>query len=74
MEETVAPKGYVLNKQKVEFELTEDGQVKTVVMYNEPIVEVPDTAVNSSIFVYIIGAGLLVFGAGTIYRHGKKHN
>ncbi len=74
LEETVAPKGYVLNKQKVEFELTEDGQVKTVVMYNEPIVEVPDTAVNSSIFVYIIGAGLLVFGAGTIYRHGKKHN
>lgn len=74
LEETIAPKGYVLNKQKVEFELTADGEIKEVVMYNEQIVEVPDTGVGSSIIIFMSGVGLLVLGIGTIYYYGKKQH
>lgn len=74
LEETIAPKGYVLNKQKVEFEVMTDGEIKEVVMYNEQIVEVPDTGVGSSMIIYIAGVGLLGIGLVTIYFYGKKQH
>lgn len=71
LEEIEAPNGYSLNKQKVEFEVVVDGLVKTVVMYNEPIVKVPDTGINRSM-VFYGGLGLLVLGLGTFYYDRKK--
>ena len=35
--ETIAPKGYKLSEETIEFEVKEDGTITQVVMYNEPV-------------------------------------
>ena len=44
------------------------------VMYNQPYVEVPDTAVQSSTVITALGFVILTLGAGTIYATKKKHS
>lgn len=70
--EKIAPKGYVLSEEKVEFEIKNDGTVGMVVMLNTPIVDVPNTASAASIIVSIIGVIAVGFGGWMIYRNVKK--
>lgn len=70
--ETIAPDGYVLSEEKIEFEIKNDGTVDMVVMLNTPIVDVPNTASAASIIITVIGAIAIGFGGWMIYRNVKK--
>ena len=69
--EKVAPKGYVVSEEKIEFIIKNDGTVDTVVMLNTPIVDVPNTASTASIIASIIGIIAVVFGGWMIYTNVK---
>lgn len=74
--EKEAPEGYLLNDEKMKFEIKEDGEIVKATMSNEKIIEVPNTLSNdySNIFLIaliIIGTG--IFGYG-LYRTKKKKN
>lgn len=59
--ETIAPTGYALNTECIEF--TIDGkQIKAVEMKNEPTVPVPDTGKSSSKLLYLAGGSLIIIG------------
>lgn len=59
--ETIAPEGYALNTECIEF--TVDGKsIKAVEMKNEPTVPVPNTGKFSSKILYFIGALLVLTG------------
>lgn len=84
LEETIAPDGYQLSTEKIEFELTANGVLKEVVMYNEkvpevpeipdvPEVPVPDTGIKEGILP-VVGVGMLIAGVGMVYRHAKKRS
>ena len=62
--ETIAPDGYVLSKEQVEFEVKASGDIQTAVMFNEPKVDVPNTAQNTNKVLYVIAAVLLLAGSG----------
>lgn len=63
--ETVAPQGYQLNQECVDF--TVDGsKVTSVVMENAPEVPVPNTGLFANILPYLIGGLILLIGAGLI--------
>ena len=64
--EEIAPDGYVLNTSTVEFEVLETVEVQTVVMYNQPKVNVPNTSRSISKGVYIIAIILMFSGLGLI--------
>ena len=70
--EKIAPEGYVLSEEKVEFEIKNDGTVGMVVMLNTPIVDVPNTASAASIIISVIGVIAVGFGGWMIYRNVKK--
>ena len=73
--ETLAPEGYELSTETVEFTVKEDGTVDgKVVMLNKPeTVEIPNTSSFKTITTSLIG--LLVIGLGSIviYRNYKKN-
>ena len=74
--ETMAPEGYELSKEVVEFIVKEDGTVdKDVIMYNTPetIVEVPPTASFKTYTASIIGIIIIGLGSLIIYRNYKKN-
>lgn len=85
LEETIAPDGYILNQEKIEFEIDASGVTTNVVMYNElkpkpepeqpkpEEVKVPETASNVPLSVSIIGFGSVLLGSGVIYRRVKQH-
>ena len=69
--EKEAPEGYILNTEKMYFEIKENGQVVKSIMTNEMIpviVEVPNTSKNDlpiipiSIIFSVLGLGLIVYG------------
>lgn len=70
--ETIAPNGYVLSEEKIEFEIKNDGTVDMVVMLNTPIVDVPNTASAASIIISVIGIIAVGFGGWMIYKNVKK--
>ena len=70
--ETIAPEGYVLSEEKIEFEIKNDGTVDMVVMLNTPIVDVPNTASTASIIISVIGFIAIGFGGWMIYKNVKK--
>ena len=69
--EKIAPKGYVVSEEKIEFTIKNDGTVDTVVMLNTPIVDVPNTASTASIIASIIGIIAVIFGGWMIYNNVK---
>lgn len=74
--ETLAPEGYELSKETVEFVVKEDGTVDgTVIMYNKPetIVEVPSTSSFKTITASLIGIIIIGLGAMVIYKNYKKN-
>ena len=77
LEEISAPKGYVLNKETITFEVKDNGEVTEVVMYNTPEsteIIVPPTGLDSSSIAYIIGGLIIAIGSVLIYRNAKKQN
>ena len=64
--ETIAPKGYELNKEKVLFEVKGDGTATNVVMKNQLEVEVPDTLSSRSALLLTIAMFDIALGIGII--------
>lgn len=77
LEEISAPKGYVLNKEVITFEVKDNGEVTEVVMYNTPEsteIIVPPTGLDSSSIAYILGGLIIAIGSVLIYKNAKKQN
>ena len=70
--ETIAPEGYVLNKEKVEFEIKSDSTVVNVQMINDLEVEVPDTLSSRSALLLTIAMFDVALGIG-ILTYVKKN-
>lgn len=70
--EEVAPDGYVLAREAVEFEVLETGDKQTVVMYNTPLTPTPDTAFHVSTMLYVAALILGCAGIGMVYWNAKK--
>ena len=67
--EKEAPEGYILNPDKMYFEILEHGEVVKSILKNEQIIEVPITEANdykelliSSIILIGLGIGFIVYG------------
>ena len=76
--ETIAPDGYILSKETIEFEIDEKGNLKNgdvVIMFNEriPDVPVPKTSSFKSITTSIIGIITMALGALIIQKNYKKN-
>lgn len=61
--ETIAPEGYILSTETVEFEVKETGDIQTAVMYNSPKIKVPNTGKKTSVWVYLISIFLMLSGS-----------
>ena len=70
--ETIAPTGYELNKEKVLFEVKDDGTVTEVVMENQLEVDVPDTLSSRSALLLTIAMFDIALGIG-IVTYVKKN-
>ena len=72
--EKEAPEGYILNEEKMYFEILEDGEIIKATMVNEKvIIEVPITGINDYHVIYIISGVLLLGGIGIIIYAKKKN-
>lgn len=74
--EVIAPEGYELSTETVEFTVNKDGSVDgDVVMYNKPetIVEVPSTSSFKTITTSLIGIIVIGLGSMIIYKNYKKN-
>ncbi len=72
LEETVAPDGYVLYTEKIEFDLKADDIIQDVIMYNTPETPVPDTGESMSKTAVIAGITMMLIGIGIVYTSAKK--
>ena len=70
--EKKAPNGYILNTDRIYFEILEDGQIIKSSMMNQEIVEVPDTAIYQYNITTIISFVLVSFGIGCTHYAKKK--
>ncbi len=70
--EKIAPDGYVLSNETIEFTVKEDGTLTSVVMYNTRYTEVPITDLNASQITIIAATLLIGLGTGLVI-YGKKH-
>jgi len=71
--ETIAPEGYELSTETIEFEVKLDGSVTKVIMENKPYIEVPITSLNASGTTMIIGSLLIGLGLIVVYSYVKKY-
>lgn len=73
--ETIAPDGYELSTETVEFIVKENGTVDgDIIMYNKPeTVEVPSTSSFKTITASLIGIIIIGLGSLIIYRNYKKN-
>ena len=72
LKETIAPDGYALSTETIEFEVKVDGTTTKVVMENKPYVIVPPTDLDASQTIMIMGGLLLGLGFVMIYGYIKK--
>ena len=70
--ETIAPKGFVLNKEKVKFTVDGKTAISYVQMTNELEVEVPDTLSSRSVLLVAISMFDIALGIGII-NYVKKN-
>lgn len=71
--ETEAPEGYILNPEKMWFEIKADGEIVKADMTNEQIVEVPNTEAVGTHLPLIIGLCFAGLGVGIfVYEKIKK--
>ena len=68
--EKEAPDGYLLNEERMYFEIKEDGEIVKAVMMDE-IIKVPDTDKSENYSSIYIGASLIVIGIG-VYIYDRK--
>ena len=70
--ETIAPEGYKLSSETIEFKVLADGNVTIVVMYNEKYnVPITDLDINSSV---MIGAALItLLGTGLVFYAKRSY-
>lgn len=72
LEETLAPEGYQLETQKVEFTVENDGKVVSVDMTNAQVVkEVPKTGTTQNKALIGFGVGLMSVGSAFIVKRRK---
>ena len=75
LEEIYAPSGYQLNTERLTFNVSENGVVTEVVMFNTPeatTIIVPPTGTSASTLLYIFGGLVLIIGSVLIYKNVKK--
>jgi len=58
--EIIAPTGFVLNSNTIEFVIEETGDIQTTGMYNQPVI--PNTTSSIPLAIYVIGVILVVGG------------
>ena len=77
LKETIAPDGYTI-ANSIDFTVNEDGTVNTVVMYDEPIPDTPDTPTGDTtsrlpgIALISAGVALMIFAMIREARMGRK--
>ena len=69
--EKQAPEGYKINPDKMWFEISEDGKIVKAIMKDE-VIEVPNTGVNDSHIIDIIGLVFITGGVGFIIYDKKR--
>ena len=67
-----APEGYLLNPDKMWFEIKDNGDVVKSIMKDERIIEVPNTDTTDYKIIVKIGITLLVIGTGIVIYGNKK--
>ena len=74
--ESEAPEGYLINDEKMFFEIKEDGEVvKATITDEKIIIEVPITEQNKSYIFYIVSGIIIAIGIGIIiYEKVKKES
>ena len=71
--EKEAPEGYILNEERMYFEIREDGEIVKATMKNEKVVvEVPNTGINDYHIIEIVGGLLIISGIGVVVYVKKK--
>lgn len=71
--EKEAPEGYILNEERMYFEIREDGEIVKATMKNEKVVvEVPNTGINDYHIIEIVGGLLIISGIGVVAYVKKK--
>jgi len=71
--ETIAPEGYVLSEEVVEFTVNNDGGTDPIkVVMNNKYIEVPITSLNTPLVVILSSLVIGLFGVGVIYISKKK--
>ena len=72
--EKEAPEGYLLNTEKMFFEIKENGEIVKCIMKDEIIIEVPNTEKNEVPYLEISSLLLALAGIGVIlYAKNKKN-
>ena len=71
LRETAAPNGYALNEEEISFTLDASNQSSSLIMTNDPIIEVPKTALNISKTIMNLGLFLIMIGGGLVYYYVK---
>ena len=64
--------GYILSDEKVYFEIKENGEIVKANMTNEKIVEVPNTNLNDSRALNIVGGIFFILGVAYLIYDNKK--
>ena len=74
LKEVEAPEGYILNTEKMFFEIREDGEIVKATLTNEKVVvEVPKTGLDDTYVLEIISGILVAIGiGGVIYGFNQK--
>ena len=70
VKQTVTPPNYEAQTIQMRVDVTEDGTVNAV-LENAPLIDVPDTAMNSIIFV-IIGGLIVIAGGLLLFTNLRK--
>ncbi len=73
LQETIAPKGYELNTNTVEFTI-ENGKSKALVVMNDSPTKlsIANTLLGKNVITYIVGGMLVIIGAGVLGYELKK--
>ena len=71
--EKEAPQGYILNTEKLYFEIKENGEIVKSTMFNEKqIIDVPKTELNKNYVLELISAILILSGVGVVIYVKKR--
>ncbi len=71
--EREAPENYILNEEKMYFEIKEDGEIVKATVVNEKVViEVPITGTTANRVIRIIGSVVVIIGLGVMLYATKK--